>query len=284
MYWRSGVCPGRTVQFLGPEVIVGMAAYRYGSGPSAPPYQGQQGWSQGYGQPYSQPYGQPSTAGAYGNPQSQSGYGGYSPYGQELQPSYNEQQVYPPSYGSPYRHQAGVFFPPGTEPEIIQAFQQADTDGNGTIDANELGRLLLQYVNRFSPRTLRLMLHLYADGRDTTRIGPAGFAKLWREIKVWTAKFNQFDMDRSRTIEVEELRLALLSFNFAIPDAVLQMLVSKYDMTGSSRSIQFDNFLECGFIVKGLTEKFRDKDQLRVGSATFDYTSFMLMVIPFIAA
>lgn len=113
------------------------------------------------------------------------------------------------------------------------------------------------------------------EGHDKDR--SRRFCKIVERNKGVTAKFNQFDMDRSRTIEVEELRLALLSFNFAIPDAVLQMLVSKYDMTGSSRSIQFDNFLECGFIVKGLTEKFRDQDQLRVGSSTFDYTSFMLM-------
>ncbi len=36
--------------------------------------------------------------------------------------------------------------------------------------------------------------------------------------------------------------------------------------------------------LQGLTEKFKEKDLTRTGSATLDYTTFMLMVLPFIIA
>lgn len=35
------------------------------------------------------------------------------------------------------------------------------------------------------------------------------------------------------------------------------MFVFKYDVIGGSRSIGYDNFVECGFVVKGLIEKFK---------------------------
>lgn len=164
-------------------------------------------------------------------------------------------------------------------------FQQADADRSGSIDANELGRVLSTGPVAFSPRTLQLMLHLFSDNKaDPSRIGPVGFAKLWKEIQQWNKKFHEFDRDNSGSIEVAELSAALMSFNFNIPPAILQMLVAKYDVTGGSRSIGYDNFVECGFIVKGLTEKFKEQDRALSGNATFDYTSFMLMVIPFVAA
>jgi hypothetical protein len=42
--------------------------------------------------------------------------------------------------------------------------------------------------------------------------------------------------------------------------------------------------LSCRFIVKGLTQKFKDQDLNLTGKATSDYTAFMLMVIPCVAA
>lgn len=175
-------------------------------------------------------------------------------------------------------------FPPNTDREIIEIFNQADGDRSGSIDADELGRLLSSGRVAFSPRTIRLMLHLFADTADTTRIGRQGFVSLWRELGVWHSKFVEYDRDRSGTIDKSELQQALLSFHFAIPPEVLGVLVRKYDRSGFGKCIGYGEFVECGFIVKGLTEKFRDQDRLRNGSATFDYTNFMLLVIPFIAA
>lgn len=265
-----------------------MASHTYGGGgkPSAPPYQAQAWPPQQGGYGGQQP---PPVGGGYGQ-QAPAGYGAQPYAGQAYQygQSWNQQpqQQYPPT---PYQQQPGPMFPPGTEQEIIQVFQNADKNRSGTIDARELRDVLSVGRFPFTDRTVRLMLHLFADNRgDTSRIGPAGFAKLWREIKIWNAKFTEYDRDASGTIDMYELEAALRSFNFAIPMQVLQMLVAKYDMTGGSRSIGYDNFVECGFVVKGLTEQFRDQDRRQAGNptgnATFNYTDFMLLVIPFIAA
>lgn len=37
-------------------------------------------------------------------------------------------------------------------------------------------------------------------------------------------------------------------------------------------------------LVQGLTEKFKEKDTALSGSATFNYETFMLTVLPFIVA
>ncbi|CAK9199252.1 unnamed protein product [Sphagnum troendelagicum] len=273
--------------------------------PTAPPYNKGQSWQQQqtpsyaaqsgssyYGQstqpsPYGQQqtqYGQaPSSAySSYGQqPSAYSSYGqqpsGYSSYGQTTYPPYGQT-----SYGQV--PSSRVRFPPGTEPEIVSVFEMADTDGSGTIDAKELARVLSVY-SPFSPRTVRLMLHIYADNSyNTTSIGPVGFVPLWRAIKQWQIVFERFDRDRSGTIELNELREALRSLGFNIPSQVLQILVSTYDTTGRGRSIEYDNFIECGLIVKGLSEKFKEKDINLQGSATLDYETFMLMVLPFIVA
>ncbi|XP_024385246.1 probable calcium-binding protein CML48 [Physcomitrium patens] len=266
----------------------------YGAQPAAPyaappagPYASAPGC---YGAPGQAPGGYGATSGApagygappvsgYGAPPAPGGYGGYS------QPQGGGYGQYPPQQGGYPAPGGGGGFPPGTDPEVTRLFQMADLDRSGTIDAHELGRVLSTGRVAFSPRTLRLMLHLFGDLKnDSTRIGPVGFAKLWKEIQQWNKKFSEFDRDGSGSIDAQELHQALMSFNFNIPPSVLQMLVSKYDVTGGSRSIGYDNFVECGFVVKGLTEKFKGQDKSLTGNATFDYTSFMLMVIPFVAA
>lgn len=265
-------------------------------GPTAPPYSqgygsyGGQGYSSDSYNPYGRQQSVPSPSSQYGNPSSYGG--GYGGGYQAAQGGYQAAQggygasTYPPPT-SPYGQS---MFPPNTDAAIIQIFQQADLDRNGTVDANELQRLLSVGREPFTPRTVRLMVHLFAENQsDPTRIGRTGFVNLWKELGVWHEKFREFDRDNSGTIDVEELQQVLRSkpFYFAIPPAVLDMLVKKYDHSGhgyGKKSIGYGEFVECGFIVKGLTEKFRDHDRAKNGNATFDYTSFMLMVIPYIAA
>ncbi|XP_042045685.1 probable calcium-binding protein CML48 [Salvia splendens] len=82
-----------------------------------------------------------------------------------------------------------------------------------------------------------------------------------------------------------ELRDALHSLGYAVPPSVLQVLISRYD-NGSRRpaELSFDSFIECGMIVKGLTEKFKEKDKHYTGSAMLTYETFMCMIIPFLVA
>ncbi|CAK9238569.1 unnamed protein product [Sphagnum troendelagicum] len=270
----------------------------YGN-PSAPPYRGQsqgQGWQQQQQQQQTPSYGQTGGSYNYGDSapssygQQQTNYGQPPPassYGQQPSAYSSYGQTYPAYGQTPYGQPTSIrsHFPPGTDPEIVRVFEQADTDRSGTIEAKELGKILSADYGDFSPRTVRLMLHLYADNKtDTTRIGPAGFVPLWMAIDQWQTVFERFDRDRSGTIEGNELREALLSLGFNIPPQVLHILVSKYDTTGRGRSIEYDNFIEYVVTPHGLSEKFKEKDQNYTGVATMDYETFMLMVLPFIVA
>ncbi|ESR37474.1 hypothetical protein CICLE_v10029136mg [Citrus x clementina] len=201
-------------------------------------------------------------------------------------PPPSQQQPYPaPSHGqfSAYGHSA---FPPGTHPDVIRSFEMVDRDRSGFIDENELQQALSSGYQRFSLSTIRLLMFLFKNPHDSLRIGPKEFADLWSCLGQWRAIFERYDRDRSGKIDLMELRDALYSIGYAVPPSVLQLLMDKYDNRSGSRKLglSFDSFVECGMVVKGLTEKFKEKDPRYTGSATLTYESFMSIVIPFIVS
>ncbi|KAL6640455.1 hypothetical protein ACP70R_021578 [Stipagrostis hirtigluma subsp. patula] len=216
----------------------------------------------GYGAPPAgQPYGAPphSSAPPYGAP----GGGGY---------------------GSPFAALVPSAFPQGTEPNVVACFQAADRDGSGMIDDRELQSALSGYNQSFSLRTVHLLMYLFTN-TNVRKIGPKEFINVFYSLQNWRAIYERFDRDRSGKIDASELREALLSLGYSVSPTVLDLLVSKFDKTGGkSRAIEYDNFIECCLTVKGLTEKFKEKDTTYSGSATFTYEAFMLTVLPFLIA
>ncbi len=61
--------------------------------------------------------------------------------------------------------------------------------------------------------------------------------------------FEEFDTDRSKSIELKELEKAISSIGYCVPDPVLQVLMSKYDFTGQNRSISYNSFIEYVFFL-----------------------------------
>ncbi|KAI3984619.1 hypothetical protein MKX01_003982 [Papaver californicum] len=191
---------------------------------------------------------------------------------------------YPPA-PPPASIYGGVSFPQGTNPEIIRSFHTVDKDRSGFIDERELQEALSFGYQKFSLRTVRLLMFLFKNTYDPLRIGPNEFAALWSCLGQWRAIFERFDRDRSGKIDSMELKDALLSLGYAVPPSVLQLLISKYDDGSGRRSgLNFDSFVECGMIVKGLTEKFKEKDPRYTGSATLSYETFMTMIMPFLVS
>ncbi|KAF8707141.1 hypothetical protein HU200_030382 [Digitaria exilis] len=279
----------------------------YGAPPSSQPYGGG-----GYGAPpSSQPYG--GGAGGYGAPPAGQQYG--APYGAPP-PSYGGAG----GYGSPFASLVPSAFPPGTDPNVVACFQAADRDGSGMIDDKELQSALSGYNQSFSLRTVHLLMYLFTN-TNVRKIGKSlpfvlsipfvmvratvrsdrSAVRSWAGIDLsyssfWSlavlvqliscvAIFERFDRDRSGKIDSSELRDALLSLGYSVSPTVLDLLVSKFDKTGGkNRAIEYDNFIECCLTVKGLTEKFKEKDTTLSGSATFTYEAFMLTVLPFLIA
>eukprot|EP00268_Persea_americana_P031844 TRINITY_DN310_c3_g1_i5.p1 TRINITY_DN310_c3_g1~~TRINITY_DN310_c3_g1_i5.p1 ORF type:complete len:215 (+),score=31.53 TRINITY_DN310_c3_g1_i5:72-716(+) len=190
----------------------------------------------------------------------------------------------PPAYGSPFAALVPSAFPPGTDPSLVSCFQMADQDGSGFIDDKELQRALSSYNQTFSLRTVHLLMYLFTN-TNTRKIGPKEFTSVFYSLQNWRGIFEKYDSDRSGKIDASELRDALLSLGFSVSPVVLELLVSKYDKSsGMYKAIEYDNFIECCLTVKGLTEKFKEKDIAYSGSATFTYEAFMLIVLPFLVA
>ncbi|KAJ6403198.1 hypothetical protein OIU84_015172 [Salix udensis] len=230
----------------------------------------------------------------------------FSPSARSLREPYDQRgQTYRASHPSNYSHQqqqqsyygqgtsggGGGYsngysgFPPGTSQDIIRSFEMVDRDRSGFIDENELQKALSSGYHRFHIRTVRLLMFLFRNPHDPRRIGPKEFAALWTCLGQWRGIYERYDKDKNGKIDLFELRDALYSIGLATPSSVLQVLISKYD-DGSGRMIEldFDSFVECGVILKGLTEKFKEKDESYTGTASFNYDEFMAMAIPFLAS
>ncbi|KAL2557389.1 putative calcium-binding protein CML48 [Forsythia ovata] len=198
--------------------------------------------------------------------------------------------THPPSHGyeyNPYQQLNNYsLFPPGTHPDVIRSFRMVDRNQNGYIEEKELQEALAWNYQKFSLRTLRLLIFLFRNPNDPScRIGPKEFAEVWSCLGHWRAVFERFDRDRSGKIDAMELKDALYSLGYALPPSVLQVLISRYNNGNAQRvELNFDSFAECGMIVKGLTEKFKEKDQRYTGSATLTYDTFMTMIIPFLVS
>ncbi|KAI4378448.1 hypothetical protein MLD38_015926 [Melastoma candidum] len=274
--------------------------YGYGQGPPPPQqYSTAPASTTSPSPPYASPYGppppQPSAPYAPQQPQgvkppkdkpqphpysssSPASYGGYDYHASAPPPPSG------PAYGNPFASLMPSQFPPGTDPSVVACFHMADHDGSGFIDDKELQMALSSYNQSFSLRTVRLLMYMFTH-TNTRKIGPKEFISVFYGLQNWRAIFERFDRDRSGKIDANELREALLSLGFSISPMVLELLVSKYDKTsGRHNSIEYDNFIECCLIVKGLTEKFKEKDTAYTGSATFTYEAFMLAVLPFLIA
>ncbi|XP_027364330.1 probable calcium-binding protein CML49 [Abrus precatorius] len=190
---------------------------------------------------------------------------------------------YPPP-ASPFASLLPSTFAPGTDPTVVACFQLADQDGSGFIDDVEMQRALSSHDQSFSLRTVHLLMFHFTD-TNLNKIGPLEFTSLFQSLQNWRGIFERFDNDRSGKMDSSELRDALLSLGYAVSPLVLDLLVSKFDKTGGlNRAIEYDNFIECCIIVKGLTHKFKEKDNEFMDSATFTYESFMLTVLPFLVA
>eukprot|EP00268_Persea_americana_P031843 TRINITY_DN310_c3_g1_i4.p1 TRINITY_DN310_c3_g1~~TRINITY_DN310_c3_g1_i4.p1 ORF type:complete len:273 (+),score=42.36 TRINITY_DN310_c3_g1_i4:46-864(+) len=254
-------------------------AQPYGSNPYAPPPQPYGSAPPQYGAPYGPPGGEKPPKEGKENKQQQQQQHGYG-YGAPPPAAYPA----PPAYGSPFAALVPSAFPPGTDPSLVSCFQMADQDGSGFIDDKELQRALSSYNQTFSLRTVHLLMYLFTN-TNTRKIGPKEFTSVFYSLQNWRGIFERFDMDRSGKIDASELRDALLSLGFSVSPVVLELLVSKYDKSsGMYKAIEYDNFIECCLTVKGLTEKFKEKDTAYSGSATFTYEAFMLTVLPFLIA
>ncbi|XP_010521648.1 PREDICTED: probable calcium-binding protein CML48 [Tarenaya hassleriana] len=221
----------------------------------------------------------------------------YVPSAPEMPESYKQQFSGGDRYGyaysgggwgqAPPQHQYSATFPPGTHPDVVRSFEGGDRNRSGFLEETELRQALsFSGYGGLSARTIRLLMFIYkSPGDPLLRLGHKEYANLWTSLGQWRAIFERYDRDRSGKMDSTELKDALYHLGYMLPSSVLQLIITQYDDGRGQRvELCFDSFLECGMIVKGLTEKFKEKDPGYKGSATLSYDDFMCMVVPFIAS
>lgn len=108
---------------------------------------------------------------------------------------------------------------------------------------------------------------------------------MYSSVMKWKATFEVYDRDRSGKIDTSELGDALASLGYVVTPLVLKKLVSKYGKgEGSKKAIAYDYFIECCVTVKGLSDRFMERDTTLCGYVSFEYECFMCTIVPFMAS
>ena len=131
--------------------------------------------------------------------------------------------------------------------EFQEAFKQYDTDGGGSIDAQELRALMASLGQTPSDEELKKMIDAAdADGNGTVDF--AEFAalmahKMHEEKSDQTIKkaFEVFDADKSGFIDSNELKRILANLGEAVTSQQVSAMISKVDENGDG-NIDYEEF------------------------------------------
>ncbi|KAG0286503.1 Alpha-1 3/1 6-mannosyltransferase alg-2, partial [Linnemannia gamsii] len=146
---------------------------------------------------------------------------------------------------------------------LMAWFDAVDTDHSGTLSCEELQRALMNV------ETVRMMMNMFDRDNDGT-ISFNEFIGLWNYIEKWKQCFQAYDLDGSGTIDSMELQKALQGFGYNLSEAIVQLIVTKYDVRGQG-DISFDNFVQSCVTIQTLTSAFRRIDVAGTGVVTMTY-------------
>ena len=87
------------------------------------------------------------------------------------------------------------------------------------------------------------------DRDHTGTINFQEFGALWKYVTDWQATFRSYDRDNSGSIDKGELKTALTSFGYRLSDRFYDILIRKFDRTGSG-TVAFDDFIQCCVVIQ----------------------------------
>ena len=87
------------------------------------------------------------------------------------------------------------------------------------------------------------------DRDHTGTINFQEFGALWKYVTDWQTTFRSYDRDNSGSIDKNELKTALTSFGYRLSDRFYDILIRKFDRTGSG-TVAFDDFIQCCVVIQ----------------------------------
>ncbi|XP_075692348.1 calpain-1 catalytic subunit-like [Rhinoderma darwinii] len=150
------------------------------------------------------------------------------------------------------------------------------------ISPEELQSILVQTTSKhshlktdgFSIDTCIQLLKI-ADRKGNGKLQLEEFRFLWSKIKEWEHIFTKYDCDRSGTMDVQELRLALEPAGFQLNNKLVELLCVKYG--NDLRRVDFDSFLSCLAHLVAVFDECRKMDQNKDGVITLGEQQWLQM-------
>eukprot|EP00301_Raphidiophrys_heterophryoidea_P015045 c2355_g1_i1.p1 GENE.c2355_g1_i1~~c2355_g1_i1.p1 ORF type:complete len:179 (+),score=44.73 c2355_g1_i1:28-537(+) len=162
-------------------------------------------------------------------------------------------------------------------PELTQQwFLAVDTDRSGQIDANELQRAL-NNQEPFSLSTVKLIIKMFDKSGNGT-INYDEFCGLWRYLVDWRTAFNQYDRDKSGTMDPQELIAELRTQGFNFTPDVYDAVIKSFAPNGL---IKFDQFIEINVMLGWIRNAFMKMDVQHKAVVTLDYATFIKVILQF---
>jgi Ca2+-binding EF-hand superfamily protein len=135
----------------------------------------------------------------------------------------------------------------------------------------------------FSLNTIRLMIGIF-DRNNTGTIDFDEFASLFPCINEWQKSFQSFDRDNSGTIDHMELKQALTSFGYRLPEECIDQMIRNLpkrsgqpniNVSLNSNRIEFDDFISIFVKLQTITKAFTQFDKDRTGVIRIKYEDFV---------
>ena len=164
---------------------------------------------------------------------------------------------------------------------VNQIFIAVDTDRSGSICDAELQRALSSGTHKaFNIETCRLLIGLF-DINGNKKVDFNEFYSLYSYVADWCKCFASYDRDGSGGIDKKELKTALITFGYTLPDKFFDMVMKQFSRTKTPvRSLTFDDFIQLCIMLQMITGDFMRKDPAHAGLIHIEYEDFLEMVVP----
>lgn len=165
--------------------------------------------------------------------------------------------------------QAGIT----VDPQIQQWFKSIDVNGNGQLDCNELQRALALGNLNFGLSDIDSMIRTF-DTTNTRTLDITEFTRLHSFLINVQNSFNQFDKDRSRSLDAVEVGHALQAAGFSLDQPALEALVRRSDQDGSG-NLTLDEYIRTCLLLQTAVRTFSAFDFNRQGSINLTFNQFV---------
>lgn len=126
----------------------------------------------------------------------------------------------------------------------------------------------------FNDETCLMMFNMF-DRSKSGRMDLFGFSALWTYLQQWKGLFQQFDRDRSGSINSNEMQQALAQMGYNLTPQFTQKLVERFSPPRQRGVIYLDSFMQVCSQLQLMTQAFRERDTGMTGNARMSYEDFL---------